>query len=381
VVDTLVNNAGFGSMGEFVELDLKRELEIIDLNVKSLVELTHRFLKPMRERKQGAIINVASTAGFQAVPYMTTYAAKHCPIWSDSSATYDNKLGATYYDALKVYQLIGEYTHDPKWTTCVNQILIPWRDQYVIGNNGSVPGYWNFTTGLALHYERTLDPKSKDAVLLLAKNAAYCSETTPVEWLQTAGRSREVAYCLVARLNAQRLGAARTARFDALRDAALSHLDQWFVSKSYRAPADCTDCAGGAANGQYYLQPFMVLLTVDALLRSDLDYPDGRILPAVTYALESLWATAWVPADQAFFYENYSLDGGLTWAVVKPGAPDLNLLGAHSFYKVYQRTGNAAFATRADAIFASGVTKAYLEGSKQFNQNYTFSFEFVELRR
>ena len=48
---------------------------MIDLNVRSLVELTHQFLVPMRERKRGSIINVASTAGFQAVPFMTTYAA------------------------------------------------------------------------------------------------------------------------------------------------------------------------------------------------------------------------------------------------------------------------------------------------------------------
>ena len=89
VVDTLVNNAGFGSMGEFVELDLKRELEIIDLNVKSLVELTHRFLKPMRERKQGVIVNVASTAGFQAVPYMTTYAATKAFVLSFSEALWE----------------------------------------------------------------------------------------------------------------------------------------------------------------------------------------------------------------------------------------------------------------------------------------------------
>ena len=62
-------------MGEFSKLDLARELNMIDLNVKSLVELTHRFLQPMIERKQGAIINVASTAAFQPVPFMATYAA------------------------------------------------------------------------------------------------------------------------------------------------------------------------------------------------------------------------------------------------------------------------------------------------------------------
>lgn len=89
VVDTLVNNAGFGSMGEFVNLDLPRELEMIDLNVKSLVGLTHRFLLPMRERKQGTIINVASTAGFQPVPYMATYAATKAFVLSFSEALWE----------------------------------------------------------------------------------------------------------------------------------------------------------------------------------------------------------------------------------------------------------------------------------------------------
>lgn len=89
VIDMLVNNAGFGSMGEFVQLDLARELEMIDLNVKSLVALTHRFLQSMRERKQGTIINVASTAGFQPVPYMTTYAATKAFVLSFSEALWE----------------------------------------------------------------------------------------------------------------------------------------------------------------------------------------------------------------------------------------------------------------------------------------------------
>ena len=88
-VDMLVNNAGFGSMGEFGKLDLARELNMIDLNVKSLVELTHRFLQPMLERKQGAIINVASTAGFQAVPFFATYAATKAFVLSFSEALWE----------------------------------------------------------------------------------------------------------------------------------------------------------------------------------------------------------------------------------------------------------------------------------------------------
>ena len=88
-IEMLVNNAGFGSMGDFAKLELARELEMIDLNIKSLVELTNRFLLPMRERRRGVIINVASTAGFQAVPYMATYAATKAFVLSFSEALWE----------------------------------------------------------------------------------------------------------------------------------------------------------------------------------------------------------------------------------------------------------------------------------------------------
>ncbi len=74
-IDFLVNNAGFGSNGAFVDLELNRELEMIDVNVRALVELTHHFAGPMRERRFGRIMNIASTAGFQPGPYMATYYA------------------------------------------------------------------------------------------------------------------------------------------------------------------------------------------------------------------------------------------------------------------------------------------------------------------
>lgn len=88
-IDMLINNAGFGSMGEFSKLELARELNMIDLNIKSLVELTRLFLQPMIERKQGAIINVASTAAFQPVPFMATYAATKAFVLSFSEALWE----------------------------------------------------------------------------------------------------------------------------------------------------------------------------------------------------------------------------------------------------------------------------------------------------
>ena len=88
-VETLVNNAGYGSMGEFALLDMGNELRMIDLNVRALAELTHRYLVPMRERGRGAIINVASTVAFQPVPFMATYAATKAFVLSFSEALWE----------------------------------------------------------------------------------------------------------------------------------------------------------------------------------------------------------------------------------------------------------------------------------------------------
>ncbi|HWF87768.1 MAG TPA: SDR family oxidoreductase [Pyrinomonadaceae bacterium] len=100
-IEMLINNAGFGSMGEFVKLDIDRELEMIQLNVRAVVDLTHRFLGPMRERKRGTIINVASTAAFQGVPYMATYAATKAFVLSFSEAIgEENRLHGIHVMAL-----------------------------------------------------------------------------------------------------------------------------------------------------------------------------------------------------------------------------------------------------------------------------------------
>lgn len=85
-IEWLINNAGFGSMGDFAELDLERELEMISLNIMALVALTHRYLAIMRARKSGVVINVSSTASFQAIPYMATYAATKAFVTSFSEA-------------------------------------------------------------------------------------------------------------------------------------------------------------------------------------------------------------------------------------------------------------------------------------------------------
>ncbi|MES1261048.1 MAG: SDR family oxidoreductase [Acidobacteriota bacterium] len=71
----LVNNAGFGTFGEFRETDLDRQLAMLQVNCSAVVAMTRLYLPGMIARRRGDILIVASTASFQAVPYQTTYAA------------------------------------------------------------------------------------------------------------------------------------------------------------------------------------------------------------------------------------------------------------------------------------------------------------------
>ena len=85
-IDLLVNNAGFGVFGEFTETDLDKELSLIDTNIKSLHILTKLYVKEMRDRNSGKILNVASIAGFMTGPLMAAYYASKNYVVSLSSA-------------------------------------------------------------------------------------------------------------------------------------------------------------------------------------------------------------------------------------------------------------------------------------------------------
>lgn len=86
---TLINNAGFGLWGRFADLDGIKQRAMIDLNCGALVELCRAVLPAMLERKEGAILNVASTAAFQPGPKMAVYFATKALVLSFSEALHE----------------------------------------------------------------------------------------------------------------------------------------------------------------------------------------------------------------------------------------------------------------------------------------------------
>jgi uncharacterized protein len=90
-IDYLINNAGFGDFGMFVETDWHKELQMINLNITTLTQFTKLYVQDMVKRGNGKIMNVASTAAFQSGPTMAVYYATKAYVLSFSEAV-DNEV-------------------------------------------------------------------------------------------------------------------------------------------------------------------------------------------------------------------------------------------------------------------------------------------------
>jgi len=93
-IDVVVNNAGFGLHGTVAKLPLDRQLEMIQVNVTALTELTRLFLPGMLERNRGGVLNVGSTAGFQPGPMMAVYYATKAYVVSFTEALAEEVTGS-----------------------------------------------------------------------------------------------------------------------------------------------------------------------------------------------------------------------------------------------------------------------------------------------
>jgi short-subunit dehydrogenase len=90
-IDYLINNAGFGDYGMFVETDWQKTSQMIQLNITTLTQFTKLYLQDMVKRRSGKIMNVASTAAFQSGPLMAVYFATKAYVLSFSEAI-DNEI-------------------------------------------------------------------------------------------------------------------------------------------------------------------------------------------------------------------------------------------------------------------------------------------------
>jgi short-subunit dehydrogenase len=106
-VDMVINNAGYGTFGNFYELDLAVEVREVQLNVLALMRLTHAAAGAMAARGKGAILNVSSLAGFQPGPMNATYSASKAFVTSFTEAVHEEMKGT----GVSVSVLCPGFTH------------------------------------------------------------------------------------------------------------------------------------------------------------------------------------------------------------------------------------------------------------------------------
>ena len=127
-----------------------------------------------------------------------------------------------------------------------------------------------------------------------------------------------------------------------------------------------------------YNKPFMVGLLNDAFIKYYTHFsPDPRIPGAIQRSIDYMWVNDWRAGPRAFVYLGGPCPGHDEG---QAPSPDLNNLVVNGFGWTYQQTGNTLYRDRAEQIFAGGVAGAWLNGSKQFNENYTTSFRYLAYR-
>jgi hypothetical protein len=290
---------------------------------------------------------------------MLTYGAMHCDQTRISSlGTWEGSVW--YYDGIRAYYQIADYTGDPQWITCARYVADVYRN-YVFSAEGKVPGWRVFPQGLYVDYLKSADAESLRALKLLADNSVYAYQAGDESYIY----SRETAYLLETFFANELVGAPLPEKLAKTVNFALGHLTQWTE-----------------ANSAEYVQPYLVGLTLEALIAYYERTRDNRIPAAVKKSIDWLWDHAWVSDAQAFLY-----------IICKPGASypecsndptetagDLNMLIAPAFAWYYHLTGDTTYLDRGDAIFAGGVDERFVAYGKQFTQNYRWSFDYIRWR-
>ncbi|NJL19581.1 MAG: hypothetical protein HC895_00195 [Leptolyngbyaceae cyanobacterium SM1_3_5] len=226
-------------------------------------------------------------------------------------------------------------------------------------------------------------------MISLSQNAAFARDGTPLaddpttpidlEGTESLHRSRETAYAIMSYLDAEEAGEPRRDRLAMLVNQALGHIPQWLgevppILTGYnpKMPSD----------SEFYVRPYMMGLTAEALIQFHQKTGDSRILPALTKMADWLWEKLWNSDKEAFQYTDRDTQheaGDDTKA-----SADLNMLIAPLYAYLHYQTGEDRFLQRGDQIFAGGVKGAGLgtfTTAKQFMQNYRTSFQYVAWRQ
>ena len=285
--------------------------------------------------------------------------------WVTDGARWD---AANYYDRAAINYVCYARTLNSKCLERANALALDYRVNYLEPNNYGPSSHWSQMKGVTLHYAMTGDPMSLRAVGRVADAMASpymmknLSSKVNMDGRVQARTLTAFLYAWVS--NAPRLGTRENARV------------RW--SKFLRVALDrilSTQEADGSyrfAAWKYKVSPYQIGILNDALIEYYTIFErDPRIPLAIRKSIDFLWANTWDTASQSFLY----IERGHPESVP---APDLNNLISSGFGWTYRATRLPVYKARGDAVFAGGVRRAWLVGSKQFNQAYYSSYKYLE---
>jgi len=299
-----------------------------------------------------------------------------------------------YYDRAVVYYARYARTGDVTFLNKAHAIAVAYRQQYVEANNYQVSPHWSVVRGLELHYRLTGDTLSRRAVAGMYSWAL--SSFSQALWgdpkiadLQNPNsqymENRIQARVLQGALSSYRMNASFT-KTDGLSFRASEWparlreiLNQILSVQKADGSFSWVQICGGQLN-------YMVGMLNDVLIEYYRDFEaDPRIPVAVEKANEYLWTTQWKATEQAFSYASVYCAPN-PWGTNVGGteaAGDLNGLMIASFGWLYQRTGDAKWKTRGDAIMSGLILPRWAgayASSKQFNQAFAESYRYLGWR-
>jgi len=308
------------------------------------------------------------------------WADKH---WSTSGASWS---AGNYYDRVQIYYAWWVRTGDIEYWRRATLMAVDYRVAYLEKNRYGSSHHWSQLEGLALHYVLTGDERSRLAVERTAQIlSSYYRRGQLGNTRHHDMESRIQARSLLAALLAWEVqnGAEglRSAGFAVPAEVAAS-AGQWERDLprmleqilSVQAPDGAYHWGGYCGASINYMNGILndVLIRYHSRFRGD-----SAIVQSVRRNADWLWSTQWRP-DGSFHYQSAACPTN------KSGpskATDLNLLFVTTFGWLYQKTGDGRYRSAGDQVFAAGLKGAFLQGTKQFNQQYTSSYRYLAYRR
>jgi hypothetical protein len=292
--------------------------------------------------------------------YETAFASHADAHWQSCRAQWDCNWG-NYYDRALIYYAWWARTGNAEYWRRANAQAVNYRTDYLEPNGYGTSPHWSQLRGLERNYLLTGDEASRRAVVAVA--SGFSGWMDYIVGPEREGRIQ--ARVLESFLLAWRLGDSSQNWAAKVDEATTLILGTQSPSGAYISPLTCDASLN-----------FMSGLLNDVFIEIYRYYrADARIPAAIKRSADYLWANEWLASAQAFRYSGSDCEGQ-----GKDPAPDLNMLMVDTYGFVYKQTGDASYRLKGDAIFANGVAGAYLDGGKQFNENYNVSYLYTALR-